>query len=88
MYGTAIYSRIAVIPGMLVKFQGKEWVASANTEKGLYLRDLSSHTRINDDWIEVCLDKHGIVAGKYYTGAMPFFNSIPAPKINTLTGII
>lgn len=88
MYGTAIYSRIAVIPGMLVKFQGKEWVASANTGKGLYLRDLFSHTRINDDWVEVCLDKRGVAAGAYYTGTKPFFNSVPAPKINTLTGII
>lgn len=75
MYGTATYSRIAVRPGMLVKFQGKEWVASANTEKGLYLRDLFSRTRINDDWVEVCLDRHGTAVGEYYREIKKFLKN-------------
>lgn len=88
MYGTAIYSRIAVRPGMLVKFQGKEWVASANTKKGLYLRDLITRTRINDDWVEVCLDKHGVVAGLYYSGNKLLLNPVPTPKLKKLASII
>ncbi|WP_410009771.1 hypothetical protein [Pantoea agglomerans] len=88
MFGTAIYSRIAVMPGMIVKYQGKEWVASANTDKGLYLRDLSSHTRVNDDWVEVCLDKHGVVAGAYYSGKISFFNFTPSAKLKRITSVI
>jgi hypothetical protein len=66
MYGTAKYARDDVRPGMRVKFQGKEWVASANSTKGLYLQDLMSRIRVTDAWIDVYLDKHGKAAGEYY----------------------
>lgn len=68
MHGTAIYSRVSVKPGMRVKFQGKEWTASANVAKGLYLYNLYAQVKTQDDWIEVCLNSMGTPAGEYYRG--------------------
>ncbi|EAS4950836.1 cell division protein FtsZ, partial [Salmonella enterica subsp. enterica serovar Ruiru] len=36
-YGTTTLPRTSVVPGMLVKYQGRTYRASANVGKGLYL---------------------------------------------------
>jgi len=60
MYGTAIFPRTAVVPGMLIKHNEKYWRASANNEKWLYLRSLSEAIRINNCKVEVALTRRGL----------------------------
>lgn len=57
MYGTKLISRSDVKPGQLVKFQGKTWTASANTQNALYLRSLVDATRTTEDQVEVIITK-------------------------------
>ncbi|ELL0227534.1 cell division protein FtsZ [Salmonella enterica] len=55
-YGTTTLPRTSVVPGMLVKYQGRTYRASANVGKGLYLFTL---LRITNEEIEVYLNQHG-----------------------------
>lgn len=59
MYGTQEVIRQCVLPGMLVKYQGKTWRASANTRGKLYLFNLTESKRISDYLVEICLDSRG-----------------------------
>ncbi|EFQ7362149.1 cell division protein FtsZ, partial [Salmonella enterica] len=52
-YGTTTLPRTSVVPGMLVKYQGRTYRASANVGKGLYLFTLFERLRITNEEIEV-----------------------------------
>lgn len=58
-YGTTTLPRTSVVPGMLVKYQGRTYRASANVGKGLYLFTLFERLRTTNDEIEVYLNQHG-----------------------------
>lgn len=58
-YGTTTLPRTSVVPGMLVKYQGRTYRASANVGKGLYLFALSERLRTTNEEIEVYLNQHG-----------------------------
>jgi len=60
MYGTALMPRHAVVPGMMIKYKGKYWRASANIAKGLYAMTPSEVTKITSNVIEVMLNKRGL----------------------------
>lgn len=59
MYGTALMPRRDVLPGTLIKHNGKAWQASANVDKGLYAKTLFECIRITSENIEVVLNKRG-----------------------------
>ncbi|EJE5205263.1 cell division protein FtsZ [Salmonella enterica] len=58
-YGTTTLPRTRVVPGMLVKYQGRTYRASANVGKGLYLFTLFERLRITNEEIEVYLNQQG-----------------------------
>lgn len=58
-YGTTTLPRTSVLPGMLVRHQGRTYRASANVDKGLYLLTLSECLRTTNEEIEVYLNHHG-----------------------------
>lgn len=60
MYGTAFMPRHAVVPGTMIKHNGKYWRASANLEKGLYALSPSEVIRISSNIIEVMLNQRGL----------------------------
>lgn len=51
--------RMDVRPGMLVRYKGKTWLASANTRGKLYLHSLHEATSTNTQFVAVCIDKRG-----------------------------
>lgn len=57
-YGTTTLPE-TVFYGMLVKYQGRTYRASANVGKGLYLFTLFERLRITSEEIEVYLNQHG-----------------------------
>lgn len=57
MYGTKRVKREDVTPGQLVKFKGKTWTASANTQNALYLRSVIEATRTTEAEVEVIITK-------------------------------
>lgn len=59
MYGTALMPRRDVLPGTLIRHNGKSWQASANVDKGLYARTLVESIRITSEEIEVVLNSRG-----------------------------
>lgn len=59
MYGTQEISRETVIPGMLVRHEGKTYKASANKGGNLYLFSLTERKRISDEYVEVYLNSRG-----------------------------
>lgn len=59
MYGTALMPRRDVLPGTLIRHNGKSWLASANVDKGLYARTLLENIRITSEKIEVVLNSRG-----------------------------
>lgn len=58
-YGTQEVIRACVKPGMLVKYEGKTYTASANKGGKLYLFNLTEHKRITDVFVEVMLNSRG-----------------------------
>lgn len=58
-YGTTTLPRTSVVPGMLVKYQGRTYRASANVDKGLYLFTLLERLRTTNEEIEVYLNQYG-----------------------------
>ncbi|MEG5996938.1 cell division protein FtsZ [Enterobacter ludwigii] len=58
-YGTTTLPRTSVLPGMLVKYQGRTYRASANVGKGLYLFTLFERLLTTSEEIEVYLNQHG-----------------------------
>ncbi|KTS29718.1 hypothetical protein [Pantoea stewartii] len=59
MYGTALLPRRDVLPGTLIRYNGKSWLASANVDKGLYARSVFESVRITSEKIEVVLNNRG-----------------------------
>lgn len=59
MYGTALLPRRDVLPGTMIRHNGKSWQASANVDKGLYARTLVENIRITSEKVEVILNSRG-----------------------------
>lgn len=59
MYGTALLPRRDVLPGTLIRYNGKSWLASANVEKGLYAISGIEKIRITSESVEIVLNKRG-----------------------------
>lgn len=59
MYGTALLPRRDVLPGTMIRHNGKSWQASANVDKGLYARTLVESIRITSEEVEVVLNSRG-----------------------------
>ncbi|ERM13421.1 cell division protein FtsZ [Pantoea ananatis BRT175] len=59
MYGTALLPRRDVLPGTLIRHNGKSWLASANVEKGLYAISGIEKIRITSESVEIVLNNRG-----------------------------
>lgn len=64
-YGTLAVQRCCVVPGMLVRHEGKTWKAGVNRKGKLILSSLSDSKVINDNEVEILLDGHGNPLGDY-----------------------
>lgn len=58
-YGTQMMPRSEVLPGTLIKHNGRTMRSSANIEKGLYAFTLLEQTLIKSELVEVFLNDRG-----------------------------
>ncbi|MBS1204578.1 MAG: kil [Proteobacteria bacterium] len=58
-YGTDLIPRKEVKPGTAIKYNGRDYRASANVSKGLYAFSLLEKTIIKHEFIEVYLNQSG-----------------------------
>lgn len=64
-YGTQAVIRACVVPGMLVRHDGRTWKAGISRRGKLVLSSLSDSKLIEDNEVEILLDGHGRPLGDY-----------------------
>lgn len=64
-YGTQAVIRSCVVPGMLVRHDGRTWKAGISRKGKLVLASLSDSKLIDDKEVEILLDGHGKPLGDY-----------------------